>query len=269
MGGTKSSNFFWSDWQSDPGLRLSSFAARGLWMDMLCIAAQAKGMVEIGGNPLTDGMVAKAIGGDPKEVAELISELEKNNVFSRDRRGCIYSRRMRKSEINRSNGALAGPKKLLNLKQNQKSLGEKSEPLIPIPSTKSLSKEDHLPKESPRAAARVTVPAGDGEAAHAAMFSELDLVSDDGLVVIRAAQIEEYEREFPKLTNVRGQIRLSLRLNKFRSPAKRLDAIQGWLLKKEDEAVRVRQERVAKAEARAAKLKVAPVHRVRGQGVRP
>ncbi len=39
MSGTTWSKFYWSDWLSDSALRAVSSAARGLWIDMLCIAA--------------------------------------------------------------------------------------------------------------------------------------------------------------------------------------------------------------------------------------
>lgn len=39
MSGTIWSKFFWSDWESDPALRLCSFAAQGFWMRVLRIAA--------------------------------------------------------------------------------------------------------------------------------------------------------------------------------------------------------------------------------------
>lgn len=88
--------FFWSDYASDPALKLCSFAAQGLWMRMLCIAAEhdPAGYVAINGRGLEPEEIARCAGGGLTEISVLVSELERNGVFSRDRRGWIYSRRM-------------------------------------------------------------------------------------------------------------------------------------------------------------------------------
>lgn len=88
--------WFWSDWMADTGLRRSSYAARGLWIDMLCIAAEGDpiGYLVVKGEPLSPGDLARMTGGDPTEVATLLNELDRNGVLSRDRNGTIYNRRM-------------------------------------------------------------------------------------------------------------------------------------------------------------------------------
>src|SRR5262245_33133733 len=110
---TASTRWYWSDWQSDVGLRACGLAARGLWKELLCIAGQNEGrdygFVLIGGvvpdvAELTRAAGALSIG----EVESLLYELEKNNVFNRDRRGAIYCRRMVRAEKNRSNGRAGG-----------------------------------------------------------------------------------------------------------------------------------------------------------------
>lgn len=96
MGGTVWTNFYWADHSDDKGLKLCSFAAQGLWMRMQCIAAdhQPIGFVAVKGEKLEPGDIARLCGGDLAQVEPLIAELERYGVFSRDRRGCIYSRRM-------------------------------------------------------------------------------------------------------------------------------------------------------------------------------
>lgn len=98
------SKFFWSDWESDEGLRQCSLAAQGLWMRMLCICAKSepRGFLTIAGNHLDVQGVATAVGKPEAEIAPLMDELDRWGVFSRDRRGRIYSRRMTR-EANRSN----------------------------------------------------------------------------------------------------------------------------------------------------------------------
>lgn len=108
------SKFYWSDWLSDAGLRRSSFAARGLWIDMLCIAAQSDpiGYLTVKKVPLSDNDIARMVGGSEPEVRTLLEELERNGVLSRDRKGTIFSRRIvrdaKKSRDAKNNGKLGG-----------------------------------------------------------------------------------------------------------------------------------------------------------------
>ncbi|TGQ12333.1 MULTISPECIES: hypothetical protein [unclassified Mesorhizobium] len=114
MSGTIWSKFFWSDWESDPNLRLCSLAAQGLWMRMLCIAAahEPVGYVAIAGKGLEEAALARLAGCAEAELGALLGELEQNRVFSRDRYGRIYSRRMiadaRKARAARKNGLKGG-----------------------------------------------------------------------------------------------------------------------------------------------------------------
>jgi hypothetical protein len=136
MSATVSTRWFWSDWMSDPSLRACSYAARGFWKDLLCIAGSNKkeyGFVSLNGRKLSDADLAKMTNGTESEVVSLIEELELNGVFSRDRRGVIYCRRMVRSEKNRINGRLGGNPKLLNKKENQESVIHEPKPLIPEP----------------------------------------------------------------------------------------------------------------------------------------
>ena len=96
MSSTIWSKFFWSDWANDPALRLCSLAAQGLWMRCLCIAAESDpiGYVTINGRALGVTDIARLAGVAETEASALIDELDRNGVFSRDRSGRIYSRRM-------------------------------------------------------------------------------------------------------------------------------------------------------------------------------
>ena len=114
MAGTVSGRWFWPDWLSDPELRACSFAARGLWMDMLCIAAQAKpvGHLMIADRAMTTTDIQRVVGGETSEIEILLAELERNRVFSRTRKGVIYSRRIvrdaKKAKTSRENGKKGG-----------------------------------------------------------------------------------------------------------------------------------------------------------------
>lgn len=90
------SKFWWSDWQADQALRSCGVAARGLWMDMLCIAnsGSPRGHVTINGVPVSTKRLAVLAGVTEKECASLLQELREAGVFSETTDGVIYSRRM-------------------------------------------------------------------------------------------------------------------------------------------------------------------------------
>lgn len=114
MSSTIWSKFFWSDWANDPALRLCSLAAQGLWMRMLCLAAESDpiGYVTINGRILGVTDIARLTGVTETEVSDLLDEMDRNGVFSRDRKGRIYSRRMvrdaKRAALARKNGKQGG-----------------------------------------------------------------------------------------------------------------------------------------------------------------
>ena len=106
--------FWWNDWENDPALKLCSLAAQGLWMRALCICAKAdpKGYLVVAGRPLDSVGLASLAGKPEPEVETLLRELASYGVFSTDRTGRIYSRRMvrdvKKSRIAVENGSMGG-----------------------------------------------------------------------------------------------------------------------------------------------------------------
>ena len=88
--------------------------ARGVWIDMLCIAAQHEpfGYLCVNGESLSPSDIARIAGVGEGEAVSLMAELERNGVFSRDRRGRIFSRRMLRDAEKRAlaskNGAKGG-----------------------------------------------------------------------------------------------------------------------------------------------------------------
>lgn len=106
--------FYPADWRSDPMLRLCSIAARGLWIEMICLMHEADpyGHLLINKKAPSDTQIGALTGVDPSTVRTLISELEEAGVFSRNRAGVIYSRRMvadeKKAEQARKVGKLGG-----------------------------------------------------------------------------------------------------------------------------------------------------------------
>lgn len=109
-----SSIFYWKDYENDEGLRVSSLAAQGLWMRLLCVAAKADpyGYILVNGFPLDATGAARLAGVAEGEAQSLLQELERNGVFSRDRKGRMFSRRLVRDAAVRAkaqkNGAKGG-----------------------------------------------------------------------------------------------------------------------------------------------------------------
>ena len=89
--------FFPSDWRADPALRMCSLAARGLWIEMLCLMHQARphGSLLVNGKPVTVAGLANLVGAGVAEVEGFLAGLEEAGVFSPHADGALYSRRMR------------------------------------------------------------------------------------------------------------------------------------------------------------------------------
>lgn len=92
-------------------------AARGLWIDMICLMHEAEpyGYLLVNGHPVTDRMLVALTGTDESTLAELKRELETNGVYSVNNKGVIYSRRMtrfaKKAKTNTENGKKGGAAK--------------------------------------------------------------------------------------------------------------------------------------------------------------
>jgi hypothetical protein len=106
--------FYPSDWRADAALRMCSIAARGLWMEMLCVMhkSEPRGSLMVNSVPLSIKQLATLAGIPLGEAEELLGELEASGVFSRDDNGTIYSRRIRRDEeraaVDRENGKAGG-----------------------------------------------------------------------------------------------------------------------------------------------------------------
>lgn len=103
--------FFPRDWTADDRLRLVGLAARGLWMDLLCLMHQSpeRGyLLTALCGAVTPEQIARAVGASADDVRDLLRELEAAGVFSRDPRGVIFCRRMAREEEHRAKCAAAG-----------------------------------------------------------------------------------------------------------------------------------------------------------------
>ena len=105
--------FYPRDWRGDQTLRAVSVAARGLWIEMLCIMheAQPYGHLILGGRAVSVDVLARVSGLGMDECGALLAELESAGVLSRTRKGVIYSRRMVKDHSRAKKGEKAARKR--------------------------------------------------------------------------------------------------------------------------------------------------------------
>ena len=94
--GHRWSKFWWQDHQGDAALRSCSLAARGYWVEMLCVmhGASPVGHLLLNGRQPTHRQMASIAGCSERESKALSDELELAGVFSRTPDGTIYCRRM-------------------------------------------------------------------------------------------------------------------------------------------------------------------------------
>lgn len=112
--------FYAADWRSDPRLKMCSAAARGVWIEMICLMHEATpyGHLLIHGQPPNEAQLASLTGIPHAELPDLVAELERMGVFSRTKEGVIYSRKLvrmaSRSAVARKNGKKGGNPSLCN-----------------------------------------------------------------------------------------------------------------------------------------------------------
>ena len=76
--------FYSKDWRGDAPLRMCSFAARGLWVDLLSLMHESKhcGFLFVDEVVPTPRQLAGLLGGSEKEIKALLAELAAKGVFS-------------------------------------------------------------------------------------------------------------------------------------------------------------------------------------------
>lgn len=113
--------FYVGDWKKELSVNCLSFAARGLWFEMLLMMHESveRGyLVHETGKPITPAQLVQALGGTLRDVQKLLAEMAEAGTYSVDERGAIYSRRMVRDEsisrVRREAGAKGGNPILVN-----------------------------------------------------------------------------------------------------------------------------------------------------------
>lgn len=102
--------FYPGDWRKDVELRSCSIAARGLWIDLMCVMHDCEpyGHLVLNGKPMTIAQIAGQIGISPAQAKRLLDELIANGVARVTDGGVIYSKRMVEDERVRNARAEGG-----------------------------------------------------------------------------------------------------------------------------------------------------------------
>lgn len=102
--------FYPSDWRTDTALQFCSLPARGLWIEMMCIAHECEpyGHLVVNGKPMTTAQIGRLVGISEKECTKLLAELFEAGVPSKSDMGVIFSRRMVADEEIRNKRAAGG-----------------------------------------------------------------------------------------------------------------------------------------------------------------
>jgi hypothetical protein len=155
---------FWThDWLMDHSLRTCVPLARALWIDLICLMHEGEpyGHLTINGKPANTRQIAYATRLHPKTVAKLMENLETNGVFSKNRDGVIYSRRMVRDHAiqqkARESGLKGGPQAWVN----PHPIGNGKAP----PPTHSTYNHNHNHNQAGVNPSRVNRTRGDGFAA--------------------------------------------------------------------------------------------------------
>lgn len=149
MSATHRAQWYWSDWLGDQAVRRLTLAERGLWIDLLALAAAGvpTGYVtDSKGRPLTHEEIARiSNAGSPVEVADLIRSIVDKGVGSRDRTGRLLNRRMvrdaQRSAVKRRAGHVGGVHTALVNKSNKALLQHMAQQVLEQnePSTRGLT----------------------------------------------------------------------------------------------------------------------------------
>lgn len=102
--------FYPADWRKDAALQSCSLAARGLWIEAMCIAHECEpyGHLVVNGRAMTAAQLGRLVGLTERECARLLADLDDAGVLSRLADGTIFSRRMVRDERLRNVRAEAG-----------------------------------------------------------------------------------------------------------------------------------------------------------------
>jgi predicted transcriptional regulator len=141
-------------WRGDQALRAVSLAARGLWIECLCIMHEAKpyGHLVLNGKPIDEMTLARMTGVPVDEVRALLAELRQAGVLSMASTGVILSRRMVKDHERANLGRKSANRRWAQVANATAQSAAPNGPAIGQPSTEN--EDSRFPPKTPTATPR-------------------------------------------------------------------------------------------------------------------
>ena len=156
-----------SAWRGDQALRAVSIAARGLWIDCLCIMHEAKpyGHLVLNGTAIDDETLARMTGVPVDEVRAKMAELRKAGVLSVTAKGVVFSRRMTKDYAAAQKGRKFANKRWQQTTETEQHSDEPNGYASGEPNTQEMSEypqSRESPLSPPKTGGRRRAPKGAG-----------------------------------------------------------------------------------------------------------
>ena len=110
--------FFPGDWLKEPSLTICSPATRGIWIDLICVMHESGGVGQLTG---TVAQLAKLARCSAAEMEQSIRELDAYKIARvtvRNSKVTLLSRRLKREEITRKNGAIRAARFRRNAARN-------------------------------------------------------------------------------------------------------------------------------------------------------
>lgn len=141
-------------WRGDQALRAVSLAARGLWIECLCIMHEASpyGHLVLNGTAIGDETLARMTGTSVDEVRALMAELRQAGVLSVTGNGVVVSRRMVKDQAIAAKGRKSAKRRWSQVSDLQAQSGEPNGSPIGNPTAKNS--EERIPPKPPKGGGR-------------------------------------------------------------------------------------------------------------------
>jgi hypothetical protein len=252
--------WYWGDWRKDARLRRCSYAARGLWADMLSLMGgecDRFGYLVMEDQALGASDLAGLLGGAERDVQRLLDELQGKRVFSRTGDtdlpddikalvatdlpvGTLFSRRMlrdkAKEASDRENGRKGGNPRV------KADIYKEGEGGKPPDRTRGLTQGDKAQSQKPEA--RTSSLRSDGSEPQTASepespaFIGLETNRQGEQFIITSKHVADFKELYPAV-DVEQQLR-SMRGWLIGNPGKRktrngmLRFVNGWLSKEQD-----------------------------------
>lgn len=152
-------------WRGDQALRAVSLAARGLWIECLCIMHEAKpyGHLVLNGKPIGEVTLARMTGVPVDEVRALMAELRQAGVLSVASTGVILSRRMVKDHERANLGRKSANRRWAQVAESTAQSDEPNGSANGLPSAETPDSRfpPNTPAAIPRPLAALPRPPGD------------------------------------------------------------------------------------------------------------